>query len=74
MWDGYKTSQRFFSGQTAVSFQGNYLNCWNLSVVKVKLKNLSVPAKITTSGHQTEINIYFYKADWKELDRLIEAA
>jgi hypothetical protein len=38
---------------------------------------ISVPAKITRSGHQTEIKMYenhFYKADWEELDRLIEAA
>lgn len=38
---------------------------------------ISVPAKITKSGHQTEIKLYehhFYKADWEELDRLIEAA
>ena len=36
-----------------------------------------VPAKITRSGHQTEIKMYenhFYKADWEELDKLIEAA
>ncbi len=38
---------------------------------------IAVPAKITRSGHQTKINMYenhFYKADWKELDRLVEAA
>ena len=45
---------------------------------------ITVPAKITRSGHQTEIKMYslsrfigknhFYKADWKELDRLVEAA
>ena len=38
---------------------------------------ISVPAKITRSGHQTEIKMYenhFHKADWKELDSLIEAA
>jgi len=38
---------------------------------------ISVPAKITTSGHQIELKIYehhFYKADWQELDKLIEAA
>ena len=38
---------------------------------------ISVPAKITRSGHQMELKLYehhFYKADWKELDRLIEAA
>jgi hypothetical protein len=38
---------------------------------------ISVPAKIIRSGHQTEIKMYenhFYKADWKELDRLVEAA
>jgi len=38
---------------------------------------IAVPAKITRSGHQTEIRMYenhFYKADWKELDRLVEAA
>ena len=38
---------------------------------------ISVPAKITTSGHQMELKIYehhFYKADWEELDKLIEAA
>ncbi len=37
---------------------------------------VAVPAKITRSGHQTEIKMYenhFYKADWKELDRLVEA-
>lgn len=38
---------------------------------------IAVPAKITMSGHQTEIKMYenhFHKADWKELDRLVEAA
>lgn len=38
---------------------------------------ISVPAKITRSGHQMEIKSYehhSYKADWKELDRLIGAA
>lgn len=38
---------------------------------------IAVPAKITKSGHQTEIKLYehhFYKADWEEMDRLIEAA
>jgi hypothetical protein len=37
---------------------------------------ISVPAKITRSGHQTELKMYehhFYKADWEELDRLNEA-
>jgi len=36
-----------------------------------------VPAKITRSRHQMELKIYehhFYKADWQELDKLIEAA
>jgi hypothetical protein len=34
-----------------------------------------VPAKITRSGYQTEIKMYehhFYKADWEELDKLID--
>ena len=38
---------------------------------------ISVPAKITRSGHQTEIKMYenhFYKSEWEELDKLIEAA
>ncbi|MEN8248177.1 MAG: IS1380 family transposase [Bacteroidota bacterium] len=38
---------------------------------------ISVPAKITRSGHQTEIKMYenhFYKADWQELDRLVISA
>ncbi len=38
---------------------------------------IAVPAKITSSGHQIELKMYehhFYKADWEELDRLIEAA
>jgi hypothetical protein len=38
---------------------------------------ISVPAKIIRSGHQTEIKMYenhFYKADWQEIDRLVEAA
>jgi hypothetical protein len=38
---------------------------------------ISVPAKITRSGHQMKIKLYehhFYKADWEELDKLIEAA
>jgi len=45
---------------------------------------IAVPAKITKSGHQIEIKMYslppllgehhFYKADWEELDKLIEAA
>lgn len=64
---------------------------YNLSVMMRQKKNrfqrqehrtfidwfISVPAKITGSGHQMEIKLYehhFYRADWKELDRLIEAA
>ena len=38
---------------------------------------IAVPARITNSGHQMEIKLYehhFYKADWDELDKLIEAA
>jgi len=38
---------------------------------------IAVPAKITRSGNQTELKMYehhFYKADWQELERLIEAA
>ncbi|MEE4285389.1 MAG: IS1380 family transposase [Mariniphaga sp.] len=38
---------------------------------------IAVPAKITRSGHQMEIKLYehhFYRADWEELDQLIEAA
>lgn len=38
---------------------------------------ISVPAKITRSGHQVELKLYehhFYKADWEEFDKLIEAA
>ena len=38
---------------------------------------ITVPAKITISGHQIELRMYehhFYKADWEELDRLIDAA
>ena len=38
---------------------------------------VAVPAKITRSGHQTEIKLYehhFYKADWEKLDKLVEAA
>ena len=38
---------------------------------------IAVPAKITSSGHQIELKMYehhFYKVDWEELDRLIEAA
>jgi len=38
---------------------------------------IAVPAKITSSGHQIELRMYehhFYKADWEELDQLIEAA
>ena len=38
---------------------------------------ITVPAKITSSGHQIEIKMYehhFYKDDWEELDRFIEAA
>ncbi len=38
---------------------------------------ISVPAKITRSGHQMELKLYerhFYKADWEELDSLVEAA
>jgi len=38
---------------------------------------ISVPAKITKSGHQIEIKMYehhFYKEAWEELDRLIEVA
>jgi hypothetical protein len=64
---------------------------YNLSVMMRQKKNrfkrqehqtfidwfISVPAKITRSGHQMELKLYerhFYKADWEELDRLIEAA
>jgi len=38
---------------------------------------IAVPAKITSSGHQIEIKMYehhFYKDDWEELDKHIEAA
>lgn len=38
---------------------------------------ISVPPKMTGSGYQMEIKSYehhFYKADWKELDGLIEVA
>jgi len=38
---------------------------------------ITVPAKITRSGHMTEIKMYeyhFHKKDWEELDRLISAA
>lgn len=38
---------------------------------------ISVPARITKSGHQMELKLYehhFYKDDWEMLDRLIEAA
>ncbi len=38
---------------------------------------IAVPAKITSSGHQIELKMcehHFYKVDWEELDRLIEAA
>ncbi len=38
---------------------------------------ISVPAKITKSGHQMELKLYehhFYKADWEEFDKLTEAA
>jgi len=38
---------------------------------------IAVPAKITRSGHQMELKLYehhFNKAEWEELDRLIEAA
>jgi hypothetical protein len=38
---------------------------------------ISVPAKITSTGHQMELKLYehhFNKADWQELDKLIEAA
>ena len=64
---------------------------YNLSVMMRQKKNkykrqehrtfidwfVAVPAKITRSGHQTELKLYehhFYKADWEELDKLIEAA
>jgi len=38
---------------------------------------ISVPAKITRSGHRTEIKMYenyYYEANWEKLYRLIEAA
>jgi hypothetical protein len=38
---------------------------------------ISASAKITSSGHQIELRMYeldFYKADWEELNKLIEAA
>jgi ABC-type uncharacterized transport system substrate-binding protein len=38
---------------------------------------ISISTKITRRGHQMEIKLYehhFYKADWEELDKLIEAA
>jgi len=38
---------------------------------------IAIPAKITRSGHMTEIKMYehhFYKNDWEELDRLVSAA
>ena len=51
------------------------LNNRNTAVLLIGL--FAVPAKITISGHQIELRMYehhFYKADWEELDRLIEAA
>jgi hypothetical protein len=64
---------------------------YNLSVMMRQKKNkfkrqehrtfidwfISVPAKITKSGHQMELQLYehhFYKADWEEFDKLTEAA
>jgi len=64
---------------------------YNLSVMMRQKKNkfkrqehrtfidwfISVPAKITRSGHQMELKLYehhFYKADWEEFDKLTEAA
>lgn len=64
---------------------------YNISVMMCQKKNkfkkqehrsfidwfITVPAKITKSGHQIEIKMYenhFYKDAWEELDRLIEAA
>ena len=38
---------------------------------------IAVPARITRSRNRIELKMYehhFYKADWEELDRLIEAA
>ncbi len=38
---------------------------------------IAVPGRIVSSGHQIEIKMYehhFYKEDWKDLDRLLEAA
>jgi len=38
---------------------------------------IAVPSKIIRSGYQTEIKMYehhFYKAEWEELDKLIDAA
>lgn len=38
---------------------------------------IAVPARITNSGHQIKLKMYehhFYKADWEELNRLVEAA
>jgi len=38
---------------------------------------IAVPARITNSGHQIKLKMYehhFYKADWEELDGLVEAA
>ena len=37
----------------------------------------TVPTKSTRSEHQTKIKMYehhFYKADWQELDRIVEVA
>lgn len=38
---------------------------------------IALPARITNSGHQIKLKMYehhFYKAEWEELDKLIEAA
>jgi hypothetical protein len=38
---------------------------------------IKLPAKITRSGHKSEIKMYehhFYKNDWIELDRIVSVA
>ena len=51
--------------------------CTFIPVAHIRAIIVAIPAKITRSGHQVELKLYehhFYKADWEEFDKLIEAA
>ena len=70
----FRADSGFFSGELLISEK--ILLYVNLHTRRVHGKRQGY-SKITRSGHQMELKLYehhFYKADWEELDRLVEAA